>query len=986
MIASLKGYGRFTRTLLAALGGLLILGIVGSLLMGIRARSTTQEAIIEQATVIADRSLTLAFSPSDLSVPVGTARATSLTEHIGSIVMDPSEFESVTLFRPDGMILYSTQQSLIGTQLPGEQDRIMEALKGEAQTRSFDGNFSVLLPLRFRSGAGGPAAVEFTRPDAAIRAASGPWNTNALFLFALLVILGVAVFGFAKLLQVASMGSNGKEASSKPAPGPGHRPITVPAAGLREEAEARRRAEERARAAEERLVVMQEQYKKTLGDLQASQATQSANGSGVKVVADPKLEERALRAEGQLQTLQQQIVTLTSERERLMTQVQELVRAQPDPGQEVRLLQVEREALGLRAQLEGANEQLSVTRKELEELSARADAATELQVEVTSAHVELMRLKDSLATATTQLKTAEREAEDTRVEMRGLRNEEQRAAMLEDELRSAKAELDSLKASHRADLVEREAELEEKVRATREEFQKQLAEIEDSYRSQFGQKEVDLADRIAQAEGAAGTATREMESMRLELEAARAEAASREKRLLEAADELVSLRTHAAEIQSEIKERTNAVSQSRKESEELRRSFVALQADLVRADETVETLRTELETERARAADVQTSSATAERETVALSVKVEKLTQMLEAATADNAELNRRLQDFEARRQLELADDQGGGVIDDLLRVTQDRLAGQTEKLIAAEDRAKELESELTAARDRLDVTEGELRTHQMSDALREMREHDAPEDASEQSQRPVEIEAEDRRASTPFMKELSLDAKKALSRINGIAQLLKHKKDAKDQAQLIKQLASCTRRLDHTVSDIVEADNLAQGTIELQVKRTDLEALVKRVVEESGIESDHEVKIVADPIKVRIDPLRTEQILAGLLRASGDRTSSGKTIVVRILHIEGGALMAVEDPGAATDAALSPVVRRFAEVQGGWARVESRDDGGTAFRVFLPDAASPEGAKRDEVVQILVDPNEEVWESAAAEQILSRELRRLAELPSDDR
>ncbi len=986
MIASLKGYGRFTRTLLAALGGLLVLGILGSLFMGMRARSSAEDSIVEQATVIADRSLTLAFSPSDITAPVTASRAASLTEHISSIVMDPSDFESVTLFGSDGTILYSTQQSLIGTELPGEQSRIMEALKGTPQTKSFDGNFSVMLPLRFRSGAGGPAVVELTRPDTPIRTASGPWNTNALFLFALLAILGVAVFGFARLLQVAAQGADARPAAkAAPIPSSGQRPVTAPMAGLREEAEARRRAEERARAAEERLVVMQEQYRKTLDELKASQAEQEAQarGSQTRVVADPKLEERALRAEGQLQTLQQQIVTLTAERERLTEQVQELLRAQPDPGQEVRLLQAEREALGLRAQLEGANEQLTLTQREIESLNAKAALSSSLRVELEASHAEVLSLKDALAAATLQLKVAERELEGSRVEMRGLRNEEQRAAMLEDELRGAKAEIESIKASHRADLVEREAEFEEKVRATREEFQKQLTEIEDSYRGQFGQKESDLADRIAQAEAAAGSAARELESARSELEAARAEAASREKRLLEAADELVSLRTQVAELQSEIKERTGAVSQSRKESDDMRRSFAVLQADLARADEAVEAMRLELEEERARSAELQSSQSAAQSEAAVLNERIEKLTHMLDSAAADNAELNRRLQDFEARRQLELADDQDRAVIDDLLKVTQERLAGQTEKLIAAEDRTKELESELTAARERLDVTEAELRTHQMSEALREMRESEAHEPAA--AAQPAG-EGEDRRASTPFMKELSLDAKKALSRINGITQLLKHKKDAKDQAQLIKQLASYTRRLDHTVSDIVEADNLARGTIELQVKRTDLEALVNRVVEESGIQSDHEVKVVADQVKLRIDPLRTEQILAGLLRTSGDRTSSGKTMIVRLLHVEGGALLAVEDPEAPSETAMSPVVRRFAEVQGGWARVEARDDGGTAFRVFLPDAAGPEGAKSPDEVQILVDPEEEQWESSTAEQILSSELRRLAELPSDDR
>jgi hypothetical protein len=39
--------------------------------------------------------------------------------------------------------------------------------------------------------------------------------------------------------------------------------------------------------------------------------------------------------------------------------------------------------------------------------------------------------------------------------------------------------------------------------------------------------------------------------------------------------------------------------------------------------------------------------------------------------------------------------------------------------------------------------------------------------------------------------------------------------------------------------------------------------------------------------------------------------------------------------------------VTRFAEAQGGWARVESRDNGGSSFKVFLPDGAGTERPDR---------------------------------------
>jgi hypothetical protein len=1004
MIASLKGYGRIARTVLAVIAGLLLLGIVGSLVMGARATADARNQIVEQAQAIADGSLTLAFTPADVTAPVTPDRAAALTTQLQAIVIDPTDFDTVTLYDPEGTILYSTEQSRIGNKLPGEKTQIAQALKGQPQWQDADGQFSVMLPLKFRSGVGGPAVVELIRPDAPVASAAGPWRTNAMFLFAMFILLGVAVFGVARVLAVVT---DTEQKPVRPQPltppaQPAVRPITVPQPGLREESEARRRAEERARSAEDRLDLLQEQYRKTLEELQGYQRIAREPQRAV----DPRLEERALRAEGVVSTLQQQLQTLTAERERLAAELLEATRASLSTGDgdaERRVRDAERESLALRHELEDIRARLNDTlteaaglRHQLDVAAAGAGAPPEVAKELDQAHVELLRSRDSLTATTSQLHAAQRELDDARLELRALRNEEQRAAMLEEELRTTKAELESIRASHRADLVEREAEFEEKVRATREEFQRQLSDIDASYKGQLDQREAALAGRITLAEQAARDAERELEAARSEAEAARAEAASREQRLLQATDELAQRKQEIQTLQQESKERTIAITHARKEADDLKRSLVAAQADLVRTDETIMTMRLELEASQARASAVEDAGAAADRDRTALHERVEKLTRMLEEAAAENADLNRRLQDFEARRQLELADDAGRAEIDELLQVTQERLAGQTEKLIAAEDRVKALETELAATKERTEVVETELRTHQMAEALREMRE--APAEGAEASEEAVAAAApapfEDRRAGSPFMQELSTDAKKTLSRINGIAQLLKHQKGVKEQAQLIKQLTSYARRLDVTVSDIAEADHLARGAVELQVRRTDVEALVLRVIDESEIGADHELKVLTEPISLRLDPQRTDQILSSLLRNSGDRTAANKTITVRLQARDGGALFSVEDPEPSSDASMSPVVRRFAELQGGWAKVETPEAGGSAFRVFIPDAEAkqrseqPPSEELPPELKIVVEESaaEEPWEAASAERILSSELRRLAELPADER
>jgi hypothetical protein len=986
MIASWKSYSRIARVLLGVLGALLIGGIVGSMLMGVRAKRTAQEMVVAQAGAIADSSLSLLFEPSDLSSVVSAGRAAQLTDQIQRVVVDPSDFDTVTVFSPEGTILYSNEQGRIGTQLPGEKDRIKEALKGTPQVTTYQGNVSVMQPLRFPSGVGPETVVQLTRSNQPIATAANPWTTNAMFMFAALIVLVLAVFGVARLTAAAAATPEAQQAAQ---------PVVVrdstPSPVLREEKEARRRAEQRAVAAEDRLALLQDQYRKTLEELQDYRELAKD-----PQIVDAELEARALRAEGQVRTLERAVDTLTLERSKLSEQLQEALR-QPVTVDDARVEALESEAAALR-------DELGAARSDLREAQVRAERTpggddSELRTELDATHVELLRAKDDLDAQSAMLDRARRELDDARIELRALRAEEQRAAMLDDELRATKAELDSRNASFRAELVEREAEFEAKVRDTRESFQQQLTEMEASYQGQLRQAEESLSGRIAAAEADARRAAAELETARADmdalqqdLEAARGEAEAREQRLLEAHDETVRVRQQVKALEAEINERTATVTQSHKEAEDVRRALAGAQADLARVDDSVEELRAELETARERADAAEQAANIEARERVALQDRIEKLVRQLDDAAADNQELNRRLQDFEARRQLELADDQGRAQIDELLRVTQERLAGQTEKLITAEDRVRELEADLETAAERAELAEAENRQHQMSDTLREIRAHDAATTRDPQTQREVAaatsaaIDAgglEDRRAATPYLRELSLDAKRSIAKIEGISKLLKHKRDGKDQAQLMRQLATYTRRLDYTVADLADAEKLANGTVELQIKRTDMQALIARVVEESGSDTDHDIRVVADGLRLRIDAVRTERILSSLLRVATERTQNGKTIVVRVQQADGGAIVSVEDPGEPNDGLISPVVARFAEIQSGWAKAEPTDSG-TAFRVYLPDGAG-QGAPDTlspalQITVEAVEPTEDDgWEAESAHQELAAELRRFA-------
>ena len=175
--------------------------------------------------------------------------------------------------------------------------------------------------------------------------------------------------------------------------------------------------------------------------------------------------------------------------------------------------------------------------------------------------------------------------------------------------------------------------------------------------------------------------------------------------------------------------------------------------------------------------------------------------------------MNRRLQEIEARRALEIAEDEGRAHMDELLTATQERLAGQSEKLIAAEERLREMERQAKIDAERLEEVETQLRQHQMADQMRELQgpKHERMRPRTSRSRRTC-------RSVTPFIKEMSMDAQKTISRMMGVAQLLKHKQGGKEQAQLVQQLTANGRRLGNTIRDLSDIDSMVTGTITLEL------------------------------------------------------------------------------------------------------------------------------------------------------------------------
>ncbi|MBA3434467.1 MAG: hypothetical protein H0U08_10280 [Actinobacteria bacterium] len=972
----LTGYG-LARRIHIALIGLLVIGVVGSFWMTLRARSTAEERAVEQAQVIADSSLTLVFRPDDLQHDASPERIRELARSIDDVVLDPSDFDTVTLFSSSGEILFSTEDGNIGQRLAGERPRIRTAFRGEPQARLIDDTLSVLVGLRFPSGVGSAAAVELSRPADDITGAAAPWRTNMFFLGGALALVLLAAG--APMLRGGNSIETAESSRMRVPVIPGRQPVAsarrieAPRPGMKEEAEARRRAETRAQEAEQRLNLLQDQYRATLEELQATQRTLRDQPPG----QGREFEERAVKAEGAARALEQRLHSVTVERDRIAGELLARRDSIAGPGRE-ELKQVEAEAMGLRAELEGAQTQLSMTIQELDALQRQAERSRELQEELDAAQLDSLHARDAMEAMQRELSGARTELDDVRDELRALRTEEQRAAELTDELRSVKAELDSMRASHRAELVEREAELEEQVRSVREEFQAQVAEAETRHAADLAETEKEFAARVAAAAEGADEASARVAAAGADLEAARSESEARAVDLESARAELQAAHDRIEVLQQGLSERQGDFDGAAEEVQQAQEDRDALTAEITEIRAALQETEAALAEERAGREQLESSDSRIQDEARRATERAAALAEELEAATQANTEMNRRLQEIEARRALEVAEDEGRAHMDELLTATQERLAGQTEKLIAAEERAREMERRGAMDAERLEEVEAQLRQHQMADQMRELQpaKHEQHHEADDAA--PVE----DRRAATPFLKEMAMDAQKTISRMMGVAQLLKHKQGAKEQAQLVQQLTANGRRLGNTIRDLSDIDSLVTGTISLELRNTDLESLIRRVLEESGIESEQDVRVEIEPVSIAIDRTRTEQIIQALLRSAGDRTPEGKTITVRLIRDKGGALIVVEDAESSAEISLSPMVRRLAEVQGGWAKVAPREGGGAAFQVFLPAGGpggtpGPEPVEGDQPVEEVKDePNH--W--VQAEQALVRELRELSQ------
>ncbi|MDQ3766697.1 MAG: sensor histidine kinase, partial [Actinomycetota bacterium] len=165
--------------------------------------------------------------------------------------------------------------------------------------------------------------------------------------------------------------------------------------------------------------------------------------------------------------------------------------------------------------------------------------------------------------------------------------------------------------------------------------------------------------------------------------------------------------------------------------------------------------------------------------------------------------------------------------------------------------------------------------------------------------------------------------------------------------------------KLDRILTDLLDLDRLARGTLEPQRVEANVTKLAREVA--GNLEGPvGAVQVEGEDVIGHIDAPKVERIIENLLVNAVRHTPEGTPVRARVTGGGNGILITVEDEGQGVPDDLkelifesfqrgevsdhSPgsgiglsLVSRFAELHGGKAWVEDREGGGAAFKVLLP-------------------------------------------------
>ena len=216
------------------------------------------------------------------------------------------------------------------------------------------------------------------------------------------------------------------------------------------------------------------------------------------------------------------------------------------------------------------------------------------------------------------------------------------------------------------------------------------------------------------------------------------------------------------------------------------------------------------------------------------------------------------------------------------------------------------------------------------------------------------------------FLRAVSHDVRNPLAAVVGSASILQQRFDdlSADQSKaLIDAIVRSGRQITRLIEELLDVERIRGRAFEPEaVTATDLSSLVTGVANEWSATRDRPVTFGdVDRVIARVDPVLMQRIIENLLDNAAKYSPRDGHIWVQVVRGAGGAILAVDDEGPGVpremrsaifelfergkDSGSVPgmglglhLVARFSEMLGGRAWVEPRPEGGSSFRVFVPE------------------------------------------------
>jgi two-component system, sensor histidine kinase len=274
------------------------------------------------------------------------------------------------------------------------------------------------------------------------------------------------------------------------------------------------------------------------------------------------------------------------------------------------------------------------------------------------------------------------------------------------------------------------------------------------------------------------------------------------------------------------------------------------------------------------------------------------------------------------------------------------------------------------------------------------------------------------------FLAMLGHELRNPLAAMTTALEMMEHQRDPEALARYRSMLARQTGSLTRIVDDLLDVGRLTRGMVSLSNSVVDLRTIAEHCLQAQAgaiASAQHrvEARFAADPVLVKGDAVRLEQIASNLITNAIKYTPNGGAIAIAV-HARGGrAVLEVEDTGIGLDSAMRErafdvfvqgkqsmdrargglglglaVVRQLVALHGGTVRAVSEGEGkGSRFIVELPlappgsrpaDRSSPEVTGGSPVRIVLIEDNAEMRETLReALEVLEHDVDTAADGPS---